>query len=41
MRQILEKHVSPFHTFKAACDTINRDKLLEAMKEFKIPQKVG
>jgi sorting nexin-29 len=47
MTQILEKTLqygfSIFHLFidfKAAYDTINRDKLFEAMKEFKIPQKL-
>jgi hypothetical protein len=47
MRQTLEKTleygVSTFHLFidfKAAYDTINRDKLLEAMEEFNIPQKL-
>ena len=47
MRQILEKTseygVSTFHLFidfKAAYDTIRRDKLLEAIKEFKLPLKL-
>jgi len=45
MRQILEKNseygISRLHLFvdlKAACDTIRGNKLLEALKEFKIPQ---
>jgi hypothetical protein len=44
---ILEKTsqygISMFHVvsdFKAACDTIGRNKLLEALKEFMIPQKL-
>jgi hypothetical protein len=39
----LEYGVSTFHLFidfKAASDTINREKLLKDMKEFKIPQKL-
>jgi hypothetical protein len=47
MRQILENTleygVSTFHhfiDFKIAYDTINREELLKAMKEFKIPQKI-
>jgi len=47
MRQILEKTseygVSVFHVvsdFKAAYDTIRRNKLLEALKKFMIPQKL-
>jgi sorting nexin-29 len=47
MRHILEKTleygISTFNLFidfKAAYDTINREKLFEAMKEFKIPQKL-
>jgi sorting nexin-29 len=47
MRQFLEKTleygIGTFHIFidfKAAYDTINRDKLFEAMKEFKMPQKL-
>jgi hypothetical protein len=43
MRQIVKiikkKHLELAHfiDFKAACDTINREKILEVMKEFKIP----
>jgi hypothetical protein len=44
MRQILEKNseygISRLHLFvalKAACDTIRGNKLLEALKEFRIP----
>jgi sorting nexin-29 len=47
MRQILEKSsdygISTFHLFidfKAAYDTIRRDKLLKALTEFKIPPKL-
>jgi sorting nexin-29 len=47
MGQILEKTseygVSTFYLFidfKAAYDTIRRDKLLEAIKEFKLPLKL-
>jgi sorting nexin-29 len=47
MRQILEKNseygISTFHlfiNFKAAYDTIRRDKLLEALTEFKIQPKL-
>jgi hypothetical protein len=48
MRQVLEETseygISMFHVvsdFKAAYDTIKRNKLLEALKEFMIPQKNG
>ena len=47
MRDILENFsvygISMFHLFidfKAAYDTIRRNKLLEALKEFKIPRKL-
>jgi hypothetical protein len=46
MTQILEKtseyRISMFHLFdfKVAYDTIRRDKLLEALTEFKIPPKL-
>jgi sorting nexin-29 len=47
IRQILEKTseygISTFHLFmdfKAACDTVRRDKLLEALTEFKISPKL-
>jgi predicted house-cleaning noncanonical NTP pyrophosphatase (MazG superfamily) len=47
MRQILENTseygISMFHVvsdFKAAYDTIRRNKLLEALKEFTTPQKL-
>ncbi|GFX51630.1 craniofacial development protein 2 [Trichonephila clavipes] len=46
LRQILEKtkeyNIKTFHLFvdfKAAYDSINRDKMIEAMTEFKIPKK--
>ncbi|GFX97763.1 reverse transcriptase domain-containing protein [Trichonephila clavipes] len=46
LRQILEKtkeyNIKTFHLFfdfKAAYDSINRNKMVEAMTEFKIPQK--
>ncbi|GFV20529.1 transposon TX1 uncharacterized 149 kDa protein [Trichonephila clavipes] len=47
LRQILEKtkeyNIKTFHLFvdfKAAYDSINRDKMIEAMTEFKIPKKL-
>ncbi|GFU80410.1 transposon TX1 uncharacterized 149 kDa protein [Trichonephila clavipes] len=47
LRQILEKtkeyNIKTFHLFldfKAAYDSMNRDKMIEAMTEFKIPQKL-
>jgi hypothetical protein len=42
-KKTLEYGVSTFHLFidlKATYDTINREKLLKAMKEFKILQKL-
>jgi hypothetical protein len=45
LRQILEKtrgySASTYHLFidfKAACDSIDRDKLFEAMEDFHIPK---
>jgi sorting nexin-29 len=43
LQKALEYGVSTFHLFidfKATYDTINREKLLEAMEEFNIPQKL-
>jgi sorting nexin-29 len=46
LRQILEKteyNISTFHIFidfKSAYDSVKRDKLLKAMEEFLIPQKL-